>query len=173
VPTAVFASNPCRIRFCTKEVMFFRDDMVGKMRRNCIRAPSAESSKQIPDLVRSCFSSRVFTPSWFQRSLPKRFLIKLTFPHCRSASVLSTGPTTTPSRCTRCPMLYGQDCFSLLTRALFQLFLGDQHEMFTKKHVDSMYINPGPFATSDFWFMFYFPFTDQVEQSNISLSEDY
>ena len=32
VKHAIFASNPCRMRYFSKELVFFRDDLVGKMR---------------------------------------------------------------------------------------------------------------------------------------------
>ncbi len=39
VPTAEFATNPCRIQYCTQEVVVMRDDIVTKMCRNCIYFP--------------------------------------------------------------------------------------------------------------------------------------
>ncbi|KAJ3006469.1 DNA polymerase epsilon subunit 2 [Thoreauomyces humboldtii] len=42
VPNAKFVSNPCRIRYCTQEIVVFREDLVNRMRRNCIVAPSEE-----------------------------------------------------------------------------------------------------------------------------------
>ncbi|RUS85491.1 hypothetical protein EGW08_006767, partial [Elysia chlorotica] len=39
VPGAVFTSNPCRIQYCTQEIVVFREDIVTKMCRNCIRFP--------------------------------------------------------------------------------------------------------------------------------------
>ncbi|KAI9017107.1 DNA polymerase alpha/epsilon subunit B-domain-containing protein [Gaertneriomyces semiglobifer] len=40
VPKAKFASNPCRIKYCTQEIVIFREDLANRMRRNCIVAPS-------------------------------------------------------------------------------------------------------------------------------------
>ena len=40
VPGAEFATNPCRIQYCTKEMVVFREDIVMKMCRNCVRYPS-------------------------------------------------------------------------------------------------------------------------------------
>ena len=40
IPTAVFASNPCRIQYCTQEIVIFREDIVMKMCRNCVKFPS-------------------------------------------------------------------------------------------------------------------------------------
>lgn len=39
LPSAVFASNPCRIRYGNKEMVFFRSDMARCMRRLCLLPP--------------------------------------------------------------------------------------------------------------------------------------
>lgn len=36
----IFATNPCRIRCGTKQIVVFRDDIANKMRRNCILEPT-------------------------------------------------------------------------------------------------------------------------------------
>jgi len=40
VPNSIFTTNPCRIRYCTQEIIVFRDDLVNRMRRHCIIEPS-------------------------------------------------------------------------------------------------------------------------------------
>ncbi|XP_061424594.1 DNA polymerase epsilon subunit 2 isoform X2 [Lethenteron reissneri] len=40
VPSAIFATNPCRLQYCTQEVVIFREDLVNKMCRNCVRFPN-------------------------------------------------------------------------------------------------------------------------------------
>ncbi|XP_078671790.1 DNA polymerase epsilon subunit 2-like [Branchiostoma floridae x Branchiostoma belcheri] len=40
VPTATFTTNPCRIQYCTQEIVVFREDMVTKMCRNCVKFPT-------------------------------------------------------------------------------------------------------------------------------------
>ncbi|MGH0178583.1 UNVERIFIED_CONTAM: hypothetical protein FKN15_078047 [Acipenser sinensis] len=47
VPFSVFTTNPCRIQYCTQEMVVFREDLVNKMCRNCVRFPS--SSLDIPN----------------------------------------------------------------------------------------------------------------------------
>ncbi|KAK6123610.1 hypothetical protein DH2020_042642 [Rehmannia glutinosa] len=44
IPNAVFASNPCRIKFYTQEIVFFRQDMLYRMRRSCLMPPSTEET---------------------------------------------------------------------------------------------------------------------------------
>ncbi|KAG7204356.1 hypothetical protein KM043_002169 [Ampulex compressa] len=40
VPGAIFATNPCRIQYCTKEIVVLREDILTKMCRNTIYFPS-------------------------------------------------------------------------------------------------------------------------------------
>ncbi|XP_055497097.1 DNA polymerase epsilon subunit 2 [Leucoraja erinacea] len=47
VPHSVFTTNPCRIQYCTQEIIIFREDLVNKMCRNCIRFPN--SNLDIPN----------------------------------------------------------------------------------------------------------------------------
>ncbi|XP_058079436.1 DNA polymerase epsilon subunit B [Magnolia sinica] len=44
VPTAIFSSNPCRIKFYTQEIVFFRQDLLYRMRRSCLIPPSKEET---------------------------------------------------------------------------------------------------------------------------------
>uniref|UniRef100_A0A8C5X3J4 DNA polymerase epsilon subunit n=1 Tax=Malurus cyaneus samueli TaxID=2593467 RepID=A0A8C5X3J4_9PASS len=36
VPFSVFTTNPCRVQYCTQEIIIFREDLVNKMCRNCV-----------------------------------------------------------------------------------------------------------------------------------------
>uniref|UniRef100_T1IYN3 DNA polymerase epsilon subunit n=1 Tax=Strigamia maritima TaxID=126957 RepID=T1IYN3_STRMM len=40
VPSAVFTTNPCRIQFCTKEIVVFREDLVTKICRSVVHFPT-------------------------------------------------------------------------------------------------------------------------------------
>ncbi|KAK9277998.1 hypothetical protein L1049_027555 [Liquidambar formosana] len=44
IPNAIFLSNPCRIKFYTQEIVFFRQDLLYRMRRSCLMAPSTEET---------------------------------------------------------------------------------------------------------------------------------
>nr|GMD37465.1 DNA polymerase epsilon subunit B [Ipomoea batatas] len=44
IPTAIFSSNPCRVKFYTQEIVFFRQDLLYRMRRSCLMAPSTEET---------------------------------------------------------------------------------------------------------------------------------
>lgn len=45
VPNAHFGTNPTRVRYCTQEIVLFREDIVNKMRRNCILPPKLEGEE--------------------------------------------------------------------------------------------------------------------------------
>ncbi|KYN01086.1 Geranylgeranyl transferase type-2 subunit beta [Cyphomyrmex costatus] len=42
IPNAIFTTNPCRIQYCTKEIVVLREDMLTKMCRNTLRFPKEE-----------------------------------------------------------------------------------------------------------------------------------
>nr|CAD1836352.1 unnamed protein product [Ananas comosus var. bracteatus] len=44
IPNAIFSSNPCRIKFYTQEIVFFRQDLLYRMRRSCLIPPSTEET---------------------------------------------------------------------------------------------------------------------------------
>ncbi|XP_011310103.1 DNA polymerase epsilon subunit 2 [Fopius arisanus] len=39
IPGAILVGNPCRIQYCTKEIVVFREDMISKMCRNTLKYP--------------------------------------------------------------------------------------------------------------------------------------
>lgn len=47
LPTAIFTTNPCRIQYCTKEIIVFREDMLTKMCRNALCLPKEEPFKHV------------------------------------------------------------------------------------------------------------------------------
>ncbi|XP_066152304.1 DNA polymerase epsilon subunit 2 [Euwallacea fornicatus] len=42
VPNAIFATNPCRIQYCTKEIVVFRADIVAKLLQGSLHKPRQE-----------------------------------------------------------------------------------------------------------------------------------
>ncbi|KAM6562924.1 hypothetical protein CsatB_022922 [Cannabis sativa] len=45
IPNAIFSSNPCRVKFFSQEIVFFREDLLYRMRRSCLLPPSAEETE--------------------------------------------------------------------------------------------------------------------------------
>ncbi|XP_029807692.1 DNA polymerase epsilon subunit 2 isoform X3 [Suricata suricatta] len=61
VPFSVFTTNPCRIQYCTQEIIVFREDLVNKMCRNCVRFPN--NNLDIPNhFVKTILSQGHLTP---------------------------------------------------------------------------------------------------------------
>ncbi|XP_062974355.1 DNA polymerase epsilon subunit 2 isoform X2 [Elgaria multicarinata webbii] len=61
VPFSVFTTNPCRVQYCTQEIIIFREDLVNKMCRNCVRFPC--SNLDIPThFVKTVLSQGHLTP---------------------------------------------------------------------------------------------------------------
>lgn len=46
VPNAIFCSNPCRVKFYTQEIVFFRQDLLYRMRRSSLIPPSTEETTE-------------------------------------------------------------------------------------------------------------------------------
>ncbi|XP_022897536.1 DNA polymerase epsilon subunit B [Olea europaea var. sylvestris] len=44
IPNSIFSSNPCRIKFYSQEIIFFRQDILYRMRRACLMPPSTEET---------------------------------------------------------------------------------------------------------------------------------
>ncbi len=63
VPSAMFTTNPCRIQYCTQEIVIFREDIVTKMCRNCVRFPS---DGNIPNHVCRHFPCNVHCTSFWK-----------------------------------------------------------------------------------------------------------
>lgn len=53
-PSVHFTSNPVRIRYCTKQLVFFREDVTNKLRRHCFLKPNVSEEEPLSDhLVRT------------------------------------------------------------------------------------------------------------------------
>ncbi|KAF7656627.1 hypothetical protein LDENG_00038700 [Lucifuga dentata] len=61
VPSSVFTTNPCRIQYCSQEIVIIREDLVNKMCRNCVRLPN--NNLDIPNhFVKTILSQGHLTP---------------------------------------------------------------------------------------------------------------
>uniref|UniRef100_A0A667YLG4 DNA polymerase epsilon subunit n=1 Tax=Myripristis murdjan TaxID=586833 RepID=A0A667YLG4_9TELE len=61
VPFSVFTTNPCRIQYCSHEIVIIREDLVNKMCRNCVRLPN--NNLDIPNhFVKTILSQGHLTP---------------------------------------------------------------------------------------------------------------
>ncbi|XP_077587185.1 DNA polymerase epsilon subunit 2 isoform X1 [Stigmatopora nigra] len=61
VPFSVFTTNPCRIQYCSQEIVIIREDLVNKMCRNCVGLPN--TNLDIPNhFVRTVLSQAHLAP---------------------------------------------------------------------------------------------------------------
>ncbi|XP_065876273.1 DNA polymerase epsilon subunit B-like isoform X1 [Euphorbia lathyris] len=44
IPNAIFSSNPCRVKYYTQEIVFFRYNLLYRMQRSCLMPPSTEET---------------------------------------------------------------------------------------------------------------------------------
>ena len=52
VPKIIFATNPCRIKFCDQEIVVFRQDLMSKMLRNLVSIRPNVSNDELRLFVR-------------------------------------------------------------------------------------------------------------------------
>lgn len=131
VKHAIFASNPCRIRFFTKEIVFFRDDLVGKMRRHCLLEPreagGGDGEEEEVDADGAVLSG--------QRRL-SRHAVK---------TVLDQGHLS-PLPLSASPIYWQHDHALRLYPFPDALVVGDSVDQYYENYEECDAINPGPFA---------------------------
>lgn len=62
VPNAIFTTNPCRIQYCTKEIVVYREDIMIRMCRNTLRFPSGEESNLANHFAKSIICQSHLAP---------------------------------------------------------------------------------------------------------------
>ncbi|KAJ3405868.1 hypothetical protein CcCBS67573_g06713 [Chytriomyces confervae] len=63
IPGAVVTSNPARIKYCSQEIVVFREDLMSKMRRNCIIPPDEEQEPELKEhLARTIIQQSHLSP---------------------------------------------------------------------------------------------------------------
>ncbi|XP_042224054.1 DNA polymerase epsilon subunit 2-like [Homarus americanus] len=133
VPSAFFVSNPCRLLFCTQEIVIFRENIVAKMCRNCVYFPA--NSDDIP-----AHFAKTLVSQGHLAALPLHVL----------------------------PVYWGLDHCLSLHPTPDVIITADKGDSFTTTHNQSIIMNPGSFAKTDFSFKVYMPATRQVEDSQIA-----
>jgi len=133
-----FTTNPCRIKFYTQEIVLFRDDIVSKMRRNCVVQPS-ESFHADGKPVQ-------LTEHLVQTLIDQAHLSPLPI-HVR-------------------PTYWQYDAAMRLYPTPDVLILADHYDQYYWNYNASDVFNPGSFPT-DFSFVVYRPASREVEFSKI------
>ncbi|OQR90110.1 DNA polymerase epsilon subunit [Achlya hypogyna] len=138
IPSATMASNPCRIRYFTKDIVILRDDLQAKMRRNCLMPLEAAADDE----------DRTTTVS--------RQLVK---------TVIDQGHLC-PLSLSAQPIHWAYDGSLQLFPLPDVLVLADKTDQFQVGYAGVAAIHPGPFYV-DYSFMLYRPATAVTELSRI------
>ncbi|XP_063900914.1 DNA polymerase epsilon subunit 2-like isoform X2 [Zophobas morio] len=59
---AVFATNPCRVRYGTQEIVVFREDLIAKLKRNSVLTPSADEGPLHFHMVKTLMEQSHLSP---------------------------------------------------------------------------------------------------------------
>ena len=125
VKHAIFASNPCRMRFFTKEIVFFRDDLVGKMRRHCLIEPR-EGDDDDDDNMEILSGQRQLA--------------------CHAIKTVLDQGHLSPLPLSASPIYWQHDHALRLYPFPDALIVGDQVDQYYENYEECDTINPGPFA---------------------------
>mmetsp|Transcript_20466 Transcript_20466/g.36796 ORF Transcript_20466/g.36796 Transcript_20466/m.36796 type:complete len:377 (+) Transcript_20466:66-1196(+) len=156
VKHAILASNPCRMRFFTKEIVFFRDDLVGKMRRHCLLEPREEEEEmemEGDNGDRKASEGMDASPSSGTRRL-SRHAIK---------TVLDQGHLS-PLPLSASPVYWQYDHALRLYPFPDALIVGDRVDQYYENYEECDAINPGPFSNG-FNFVVYRPIGEILRKS--------
>lgn len=147
----ILASNPCRLQYCTQQIVVCRLDLLRKLCRNTIKFPD---SGQLSDHVRSfrffLITFQSYTIVWFQ-----------------FARTLICQGTLAPFTQLVLPTYWDFDSALSLYPLPDLIVVGDGSNDFQKTHGECTVVNTGSFPKSKFSFKLYMPSSKTVEDSQI------
>lgn len=167
VKHAIFASNPCRMRYFSKELVFFRDGLVGKMRRHCLLDPLGEEEGVDEVNEEMEITTPTVTTLGNSNSSHQRRLCRHAIKTVLDQSHLSPLPISS------CPIYWQHDAALRLYPFPDALIIGDSVDQYYENYEDCDAINPGPFSSSGFNFVVYRPIGDinNVTKSDVEFSQ--
>jgi DNA polymerase epsilon subunit 2 len=170
-----FASNPCRIKYYSQEIVVMRDNMIKKLRRNCVLTPvdtmddpdeipsdsDASSDDEDDSLSDSSEANKTKTKSKRDEVTPgppqlSEHLVKTLMDQAHLCPL--------PSHVQ--PVQWTMDPSLRLYPLPDLLILADHYDQYQCKYADCAVFNPGPFNT-DFSFVVYNPSTWATEFSSV------
>ena len=162
-----FASNPCKIRWHSQDLVFFRDDLQARARRACLRPPEDDLGTEEDDERLQLDMS----PKEIERR--KAMREKPLFHHL--AMTLVQQSHLSPLPLSQMPIYWERDQAMWLYPAPNVIFLGDRSETQCKMTdvcggVGTTMVNPGCFA-DDGSFAIYNPSEGVVDLSVVSAAE--
>ncbi|KAI8911669.1 DNA polymerase alpha/epsilon subunit B-domain-containing protein [Gorgonomyces haynaldii] len=138
-----FTTNPCRIRYCTQEIVVFRQDLVSMLRRNAILDVTQNTHEDVAMMsIEEHVVSTVLDQSYL---VPLPLAVK--------------------------PIYWGHEQSLMLYPQPHLLILADKHEPYQSTYEGCKAVNPGSFPNTDYSFSIYDPTLQQWNERYISLSQ--
>ncbi|KAL7297167.1 hypothetical protein TKK_0009584 [Trichogramma kaykai] len=141
VPGTHLATNPCRIQYCTREIVAFRDNMISKLCRNTLKYPNKpdEEKEEAGEKVYEAFAKSIIRQSHLA---PLLFSVS--------------------------PVYWKHDQALQLYPIPDLVVVADDFQAYTTEYSGCKVINPGPFVKGNFSFTLYVPGEEnKVEESNL------
>mmetsp|Transcript_8307 Transcript_8307/g.12741 ORF Transcript_8307/g.12741 Transcript_8307/m.12741 type:complete len:600 (-) Transcript_8307:190-1989(-) len=150
VSHALFVSNPCRIRFFSRELVFFRQNLVHTLRRNCILPPNHVATPD--DNEEDSNTPKNKSPNNFVQHAVK--------------TIMDQGHLC-PVSSTSCPIYWQYDHALRMYPLPDAVILGDCVDQFFETYAECDAINPGSFS-EDFNFVMYRPTAEIIQDGDDS-----
>lgn len=149
------ATNPCRLQYCTQQIVVCRMDILKKLCRNTIKFPE---TGELADHVNINF---LFY-----------YNLLIIYAHLQFARTLICQGTLTPFTQLVMPTHWDFDSALSLYPLPDLVVIGDNSTDFQKFHGECCVVNTGSFARSKYSFKLYMPATRTVEDSQIPDADD-
>ncbi|KAG1674469.1 hypothetical protein FOA52_003074 [Chlamydomonas sp. UWO 241] len=158
LPTAVFASNPCRIRYLSKDIVLFRYDILARMRRRCLIAPQDSQG-----WLASSTQGGTATQSTQQTACTQQATAKAMWGHL--TMTLLQQSHLCPLPLLQQPIYWQYDHALSLYPLPHAVIVADSSPQASHTHEGTTVFNPGSFA--DGLFSAYKPFSGEVEENEV------
>jgi DNA polymerase epsilon subunit 2 len=149
--TVKFTTNPCRVRYFTQEIVIYRDDILNRMRRQCVVPPIVKTTVNAENEGGDGEEDDVDVTSAVTEHLVK--------------TVLDQGHLC-PLPLNQVPIRWTHDSSLRLYPLPDLLMMADHYDQYHSSYQGCAAVNPGSFPT-DFSFLVYRPYSRGVEFSRI------
>lgn len=157
IPGAIFTTNPCRIQYCTKEIVVLREDILTKMCRNTLQFPREGNAY---DHVSFLTALNVY--AYYLRIIP--FNTHTLFQYAKSIICQSH---LTPLSLSVIPVYWKYDHALQIYPTPDLIVAADKYEAYETTYSNCHVINPGLFPKNDYSFKVYVPALDLIEHCAI------
>jgi len=166
------ASNPCRLRYCTQDILIIREEIMSKMRRHSVLAPNPSHSLSDHSSSSSSCSSHLASQSQSvadggEENEEEKEMVMA---HHLATTILSQAHLS-PLEINVRPVYWNFDHALHLLPLPDLLIVADRQSQFAVSQSDCIVANPGCFTT-DFRFMVYSPSSRTATPSKVPSPEE-